>query len=65
MRSRLIDILVIAVAALLLVLLNEFGVLEQSAKFMFIPFIGFYFLGRWIGSRKKADKHPAKSLFGT
>ncbi len=55
MKKRLIDILVIALAALLLVLLNEFGVLEQSAKFMFIPIIGFYFLGRWMGSRKKAD----------
>ncbi len=55
MKKRLIDILVIAVAALLLVLLNEFGLLEQAAKFMFIPIIGFYFLGRWIGSRKRTD----------
>ena len=47
MRKRTFDIIMILLIAILLVALNQFDLLEKSAKFMFIPILAFYFLGQF------------------
>lgn len=47
MKKRAFDIIVIFMIAIFLIILNQFDVLEKSAKFMFIPLLAFYFLGQY------------------
>lgn len=47
MKKRTFDIVVILVIALFLITLNLVGLLEKSAKFMFIPILAFYFIGKF------------------
>jgi len=47
MKIRLFDIIVILGIAGLLITLNQFDLLEKSARFMFIPILTFYFIGRY------------------
>ncbi|MCF8360677.1 MAG: hypothetical protein K9H26_18125 [Prolixibacteraceae bacterium] len=51
MRKRTFDIIVIFLIALALISLNQFDLLEESAKFMFIPILAFYFIGQ-LAERK-------------
>ncbi|MGI6478918.1 MAG: hypothetical protein ACOX0M_05700 [Salinivirgaceae bacterium] len=51
MKKRTFDIIVILVIAVLLLALNQFGLLEKSAKFMFIPILVFYYIGQ-LAERK-------------
>jgi len=51
MKNRLIDIIVIIIIAISLMTLESFNLLEKSAKFMLIPILGFYFLGRYVERR--------------
>jgi len=46
MRKRTFDIIVVFLIALFLIILNQFEVLEKSAKFMFVPILAFYFIGQ-------------------
>jgi len=46
MRKRTFDVVVIFMIAIFLITLNQFDVLEKTAKFMFIPILAFYFLGQ-------------------
>jgi hypothetical protein len=46
MKKRTFDIIVILLIAIFLNSLNQFDVLEKSAKFMFIPILVFYFIGQ-------------------
>lgn len=48
MKKRTFDIIVIFLAALVLILLNQFDMLEKAAKFMFIPILAFYFIGQVV-----------------
>lgn len=48
MKKRTFDILVIVLATVLLIGLNQYGLLEKSAKFMLIPILGYYFLGQYV-----------------
>lgn len=48
MNKRTFDVLVIVVIAAMLVLLAQFRLLEQSAKFMLVPILAFYFLGQYV-----------------
>jgi hypothetical protein len=54
MKKRTFDIVVIFMIAIFLITLNQFDVLEKSAKFMFIPILAFYFLGQY--SERKLKK---------
>jgi len=54
MKKRNFDIIVILVIAFFLIILNLFGILEKSAKFMFIPLLAFYFIGQY--SERKFKK---------
>lgn len=54
MKKGTFDIIMILLIAILLVTLNQFHVLEKSAKFMFIPILAFYFLGQY--SERKLKK---------
>lgn len=47
MKNRTFDIIVIFMIAIFLTSLNQFDVLEKYAKFMFIPILAFYFLGKF------------------
>lgn len=47
MKKRTFDIIMILLIAILLVTLNQFDLLEKSAKFMFIPILVFYFIGQF------------------
>lgn len=53
MKKRTFDIIVILIIAILLVTLNQFNLLEKSAKFMVIPIIVFYFLGQYAERKFK------------
>ena len=46
MKKRTFDIIVIFLIAIFLITLNQFNMLEKSAKFMFIPILAFYFIGQ-------------------
>lgn len=54
MKKRTFDIVVIFMIAIFLITLNQFDVLEKTAKFMFIPILAFYFLGQY--SERKLKK---------
>lgn len=47
MSRRAFDILVILIIGASLLVLNQFDLLGQMAKFMFIPILAFYFLGQF------------------
>jgi len=53
MRKRTFDVVVIFMIAIFLIALNQFDVLEKTAKFMFIPILGFYFLGQYAERKYK------------
>ncbi len=54
MKKRTFDIIVILLIAILLIILNQFDLLEKSAKLMFIPILAFYFIGQY--SERKFQK---------
>lgn len=41
MKKRAFDIIAIFMIVIFLIILNQFDVLEKSAKFMFIPILAF------------------------
>ncbi len=47
MNKRSFDIIVIFLIAAFLMTLNQFDLLEKSAKFMLIPILTFYFIGQF------------------
>lgn len=47
MKKRTFDIIMILLIAILLMTLNQFDLLEKSAKFMLIPILAFYFIGQF------------------
>lgn len=51
MRKRTFNIIVIFLTAIALISLSQFDLLEKSAKFMFIPILGFYYIGQ-VAERK-------------
>ena len=51
MKKIYIDIVVIVVAAVGMILLDSFDLLEKSAKFMLIPILAFYYFGKYVGKR--------------
>jgi|GEM_PF-719605 hypothetical protein len=58
MRKIALDATVIILMATLLITLNQFDLLEPSAKYMIVPFLAFYFIGQFVGRkfhRKTAD----------
>jgi hypothetical protein len=48
MKTKSIDIAVIIALALGLILLNEFGYMQEYTKFAFIPMLSLYYLGRYV-----------------
>jgi hypothetical protein len=54
MKKRTFDIIAIFMIAIFLTILNQFDVLEKSAKFMLVPILAFYFLGQY--SERKFKK---------
>ncbi len=55
MKKRTFDIIVIFIIGIFLIILNQFDVLEISARFMLIPILAFYFLGQF-SERKLKNK---------
>lgn len=53
MKKRTFDIIVIFLIAIFLITLNQFDLLEKSAKYMFIPILAFYFLGQYSEQKLK------------
>jgi hypothetical protein len=47
MNKRIFDIIVIVIIVLFLTELAYFDLLEKSAKFMLIPILIFYYLGKY------------------
>jgi len=56
MKKWTFDIIVILLIAIFLISLNQFYVLEKSAKFMFIPILAFYFIGQVTERKFKNDE---------
>ena len=56
MKTSFFDILMIISMAVLLLLLNYFGLLERYAKFAMIPLLAFYFLGKYAGYKYGRSK---------
>ena len=54
MKKRTFDMIVILLIALFLITLTLFDVLEESAKFMLIPILIFYYIGQY--SERKFQK---------
>ena len=52
MNDKLIDLLVIVGMTLITLALNEFGLLEKYAHFAIIPFLAFYFLGKFVTKKE-------------
>ncbi len=52
-KQKLIDAAVIVLIALFLLSLSMFGLLESSAKFMLVPILAFYFLGKYVQKKAK------------
>jgi len=48
MKKRTFDIIVILSIAIALTILTQFDLLEKSAKFMLIPILAFYYIGRYV-----------------
>lgn len=51
MNKNIIDIIFILIAALILVLLNEYGILEKYIAFALIPILIAYYLGGYVERR--------------
>ncbi len=47
MKKRTFNNIMILLVAILLVMLNQFDLLEKSAKFMLIPILAFYYIGQF------------------
>jgi len=56
MKKRTFDIIVIFLVAIFLIGLNQFDLLEKSAKFMFVPILAFYFIGQVTEQKFKNDE---------
>lgn len=56
MKIRLFDIIVILGIAGLLITLNQLDLLEKSARFMVIPILTFYFIGRYAERKFQKSK---------
>ena len=54
MKNITFDIISILIMGGLLLILNQLGILEKYAKFSMIPFLVFYFLGKY--SERKIQK---------
>ncbi len=54
MKKRTFDIIIILLIAITLIILNQFDLLEKSAKFMLIPILAFYYIGQY--SERKFQK---------
>lgn len=53
MNKRIFDVIIIVLIATFLIGLNEFNLLEEYARFMFIPIFTFYLIGQYSGRRFK------------
>lgn len=53
MKNIKVDIIIILIIVILLTILAQLDLLEKSAKFMFVPILGFYYLGKYIAKRYK------------
>ncbi len=53
MKKRVFDIIVILLIAIVLIILNQFDLLEKSARFLLIPILAFYYLGQYSERRFK------------
>lgn len=53
MKKRTFDIIIILALSIILIILNQFGLLEKSAKFMVIPILAFYFIGQYAERKFK------------
>jgi hypothetical protein len=51
-QGLLFDIIIILIIAAFLLTLSYFDLLEKSAKFMFIPILAFYYLGRFVERKR-------------
>ena len=47
MKKRTFDIIMILLIAIIMIILNQFDLLEKSAKFMLIPILAFYYIGQY------------------
>ncbi|MCH8517625.1 MAG: hypothetical protein LAT68_14980 [Cyclobacteriaceae bacterium] len=54
MKKITFNILLILLTALILIFLNQLGLLEKTAKLMLVPFIAFYYLGQYV--ERKLEK---------
>jgi hypothetical protein len=53
MNKRIFDVIVVVVIAVFLLGLSYFDLLEEYAKFMFIPIFAFYLIGQYAERRFK------------
>ncbi len=51
MRKIAFDAIVIILMAIVLITLNQYDLLEESAKFMIVPFLIFYYVGQYVGCK--------------
>lgn len=51
MKKRTFDIIVILLIAIVLTALNQLGMLEELAGFLFIPFLTMYFIGQYVARK--------------
>ena len=47
MKKRIFTLFVIVLITVFLLILNQFDLLEKSAKFMFVPLLSLYLIGQY------------------
>ena len=62
MKKRLFDLIFIIVSASILVAFSEYGFLEKSIAFSFIPILIAYFLGQY-SQRKQTQSGTVKRFW--
>lgn len=52
-KKTIFDVLIILISAIVLILLNEYGLLEKHAGFALIPILIAYFSGQFVERKFK------------
>lgn len=55
MKKRIFDMIFIGITAIILIVLNEFGLLEKFVPFLIIPILFAYKLGQYAERKFKVE----------
>jgi len=55
MKKRIFDVAIIVFMVVLLLLVNQMDFLEKDARFAVIPFLAFYFFGKYSERKSQCN----------